>query len=55
MLGPLVTRLAQSLTFYPMFALFVFVVVFALVAHRALRAKDTERLGSLPLSKEDES
>lgn len=55
MLGPIVARLAQSLTFYPMLALFLFVVVFVLVTHKALRGTQTEHMQSLPLSKEDES
>ncbi len=55
MLGPLVTRLAESLTFYPMLALFVFVFAFVLITHRALSRTETEHLEALPLSKEDET
>lgn len=55
MLGPIISRLVTSLTFYPLLALALFLIVFVLVTHKALRNTNTDRLQSLPLSKEDES
>lgn len=55
MLGPIIARAVTSLTFYPLLALALFVVVFVAVTHKALRNTNTKQLESLPLSKEDES